>query len=433
MKNKKVLIITYYWPPSGGVGVQRWVHFAVNLKKLGFEPIVYTPQNPQFDVKDENLKALVKNIEVITSPIWEPFDLFHKLTGNKKKGEVKQGLALEGNKTTFLGNLSVWVRGNLLIPDGRKFWVKPSVKFLQPYLQEHAIELLVTTGPPHSMHLIGLALKRKLPSLKWITDFRDPWSEWDILPKLRTGKWALRLHRKLEKSVLSNADLNITVSPTLADSLASKTRKRVEVVYNGIPKQATHDVNTRSTERFIVGYFGLLNDLRNPEQLWEILEHLCQTNESFAKKLEIRLGGIIGDGILERLTNSVELKDSIHYLGYLSHEAVFEQYASSNLLLLLLNKTENAKWILPQKFFEYLSAQLPILALGPEVSDLHEIFKQHEIGYYADHQQKEKIRQFILDVASNAFSFNSNHAASLMNFYSREEQAKRFVDLMAQL
>ncbi|NQZ77920.1 MAG: glycosyl transferase, partial [Ekhidna sp.] len=161
------MIVTYYWPPSGGVGVQRWMNFALQLKHRGWEPIVLTPENPQFEIRDEGLLKLVENIRVVRLPIWEPFNLFHKLTGNKNRKNVQQGLVLEKSKKTLKDGLMVWIRGNLLIPDPRVFWVRPAAKSALSLIRNEEIENLITTGPPHSMHLVGRVVKKKV-GIRWI-------------------------------------------------------------------------------------------------------------------------------------------------------------------------------------------------------------------------------------------------------------------------
>jgi len=256
---KKILITAYYWPPSGGVGVQRWMNYALQLKKRGWEPWVLTPENPQFDIQDEGLLKRVEDIPVVKLPIWEPFDLFHKITGNQNRKNVKQGLALEKTEKTIQDQLMVWVRGNLLVPDPRVFWVRAATKKAIELLEEQGIETVVTTGPPHSMHLIGRRLKKKL-GINWLADFRDPWSKWDILDKLKTSSLVKEYHKRLEKKVMQEADVCTTVSTRLAESLGGS-----EVLHNGITVMNQSEVEPNQA-RFTIGYFGLLNELRNPRQ-----------------------------------------------------------------------------------------------------------------------------------------------------------------------
>jgi hypothetical protein len=201
---KKVLIIAYYWPPSGGSGVQRWLKFVKYLPGFGWEPYVFTPENPSYAVKDESLlKDVPPEAEVIKFPIWEPYGAFSKVSsavGDKKTAE--QPTLAYGKDKSFFQKLTTWIRGNFFIPDPRVFWVRPSVKFLTDFLRDNDIKTIITTGPPHSIHLIGYRLKKKNPSLKWIADFRDPWSEWGLLDSLSLGKFARSIHTRMESNVL---------------------------------------------------------------------------------------------------------------------------------------------------------------------------------------------------------------------------------------
>src|SRR6267378_1704085 len=213
MSNKKVMIVTYYWPPSGGSGVQRWLKFAKYLPQFGWTPFVLTPESPSFTIKDD---SLIKDVPIETNvsklPIWEPYDLFFKLSDWVGKKDVKQSDFISAGKKSGFQRFSGWIRGNFFIPDARIFWVKPAVKFLERFLKDHAIETIITTGPPHSIHLIGLRLKKKNPALKWIADFRDPWSEWDLLDTLSLAAMARSRHATLENQVLTSADRVITIA-----------------------------------------------------------------------------------------------------------------------------------------------------------------------------------------------------------------------------
>lgn len=435
MSTKKVLIITYYWPPSGGVGIQRWMYFAVNLKKLGWEPLIYTPSNPQFEIHDEKLLEITKEIQVIRKPIWEPFSIFHKITGSKNKKEVQQGLVLEKSRKGVLDSLFIWIRGNLFIPDPRVFWKRKSIKFLNQLTQAEDISTIITTGPPHSMHLIGLGLKKKNPKLKWLADFRDPWSDWDILPKLKTSAFALRQHRSLEHSVLQSANQVLTVSKRLAQALELKTNhnRSIKVIKNGIQAIEVVEAEKSNDHQFTIGYFGMLNELRDPEVLWDLLSKLCKENVTFSNALNIRLGGIVSESIKSRLLQDPQLKDKVTFLGYIPHQDIFEEYQRCNLLLLLLNKSDNAKWILPVKFFEYLSAGKAILSIGPTDSDLADLYQEKKIGGIYSYEQQKDIFAFVMSVFEKKYELDLTDFQTLLKENSRHEQAKKLAELLKDL
>lgn len=172
---KKVLIITYYWRPAGGPGVQRWLKFVKYLRDFNIEPIIYAPENPTYPIIDTKIgDDLPSDIQIIKYPIWEPYKLSSVFSKNKTQ-KISSGI-IPRKKISLTEKIMLWIRGNLFIPDARKFWVKPSVAFLSEFIQNNDIQTIITTSPPHSIHLIGYYLKRKFPDIKWITDFRDPWT-----------------------------------------------------------------------------------------------------------------------------------------------------------------------------------------------------------------------------------------------------------------
>lgn len=404
---------------------------------MDWEPVIYTPDNPQFEIKDERLLEAVKDLEVIKKTIWEPFSIFHRITGNKERGNVQQGLILEKSKKSWKDKLIVWIRGNVFIPDPRVFWVKSSVIFLMDYLKKEKINIVITTGPPHSMHLIGMGLKRFSKDVKWLADFRDPWSDWDILPKLNTGAMAMKRHRLYERRVLSQADAVTTVSKRLGEALSSKapSGKAVEVIANGIADNKASNVRVGASQgdKFVIGYYGMLNELRDPSHLWELLELICESNKLFHDKLEIRVGGIVGQSIKDRLTQSKQLKEKVVFLGYVPHEEVFNEYQKCDMLLLLLNKSDNAKWILPVKFFEYLSAGRSILALGPRDSDLGDIFEGNQIGEIFEPDNLNDIQSFILANFDQTYKLEEADYKKLLQQFSRSNQAKELAKLLEKI
>lgn len=396
MPKKKILIVTYYWPPSGGGGVQRWLKFVKYLPQFGWEPIVFTPENPEFDLKDESLiKDISPDLEVLKFPIWEPFGVYKKLF--KKKDKLKQGIVIEKAEMSFLDKLSVWVRANLFIPDPRRFWVKPSVEFLSSYIADQKIDLVVTTGPPHSMHLIGLGLKKKC-DVKWLADFRDPWSDWDILDKLGVKGVARRMHEKLEKKVLTHTDHVLTASHGIRRSLLEKKNDcSISVITNGFDPDDFNLTNSGNPNpKFRITHLGLLNELRNPEVFWDCLEEICKEKPDFQNDLELLLAGMVSDSILGRIQSSTLLGNKLTHLDYISHQEVFRYYNDSNILLLLLNPQDEAQLIIPGKLFEYLLVQKPILAIGKKESEVNDILRSTETGEVFEVGDKQQIKKMIL-------------------------------------
>lgn len=428
----KVLVITYYWPPHAGVGVQRWLKFSKYLPLYNWEPVIFTPENPAFDMKDQSLGGEVpETIEVIRFPIWEPFSIFNKITRGKDKKNLQQGLVLEKKKPSWKDQLFIWLRGNLFIPDPRVFWVKPSVKFLEEIVKKQGYQNIITTGPPHSMHLIGLGLKKKC-HVQWIADFRDPWSHWDLLGKLKVSKFSRFLHRRLEKKVLGRADVVVTVSNKLAADLISLGAERVEVVTNGVDvDQINLDFSkTGMVDKFRISYLGLLNELRDPGFLWEALTELVAENEELADEIEFNLAGIVSENILVKLNNNPTLKKIVNFKSYIPHHQVFDEIQRSAVLLVILNKSDNAKWIVPGKLYEYLVARRKILLIGPENGDAGRILAQTKTGETVEFDDKAKLKKVLSDCFENYKSGQVVLKNADIEKYSRRKLAGKVAEIL---
>lgn len=427
---KKVLIITYYWPPSGGVGAQRWLKMAKYLPQYGWQPVIFTPENPDFSIKDNSgFRDINPETEVIKSPIWEPYQVFNSLKKGGKK-DLKQGLVLENKKQSWLDKLSIWLRGNMLIPDPKRFWIKPAARFLERIVKSNEIDLIVTTGPPHSMHLIGKRLKKKT-GLPWIADFRDPWSKWDLLDKLNTSSVVRIIHKRLERKVLTQSDAVITVSNRLAQEFEKVRKSEVGVITNGYDDQdAIPFKKTETNSKFIISHVGLLNEMRDPTNLWVALDELCCENGDFKESLEVRLGGIVSESITASFDRYQALSSRIKVLDYLPHEEIYEEYIKASLLLLILNNTNNGKWILPSKLFEYIHVGKPVLMLGEQQSDSAEIVQKFEGNTVADFQDKEKIKKAILD---NFHRYKAGTTVESENDYSLQFSRRELTGQLANL
>ena len=419
---KRVLIISYYWPPAGGSGVQRWLKFTKYLPKYNWQPIIYTPDNSYFEVKDEALlNDIPAEAEIWKTSIWEPYALKDKIFG---KGGKSQSAGVISNKKSLKNKVLNWVRGNVFIPDPKVYWVKPSVEVLLKKIKEGGIEHIITTGPPHSMHLIGLGLKKAMPNLKWIADFRDPWSELDLLDEFHLSISSRKRHKDLEREVLEMADVTLTVSETWVEDLKRLGANRIEQITNGYDAD-DFELKPKINDKFIIGHYGLLNHLRNPKNLWKSLDELCAENFDFDNKLEIHLSGNIDGEVLAEIEAYPKLKAKVKQLGYLSHARVLEQYNKAYLLLLLLFNSKSGVGNYPGKMFEYFAAQKPILVFGPKGSDTEKLIAKTKTGMYFSYDET-KLKYDILDLFNNKNQFNFENIES----FSREKLTKDLSDLL---
>ncbi len=426
---KKVLIITYYWPPSGGGGVMRWLKMSKFLPELGWQPIIYTPENPDSSVIDESLlEEIHPNTIELKTPIWEPYNYYRKLTGKKGDAQFKAGYISEASSGNWKNKLSVYIRGNFLIPDPRKFWIKPSIKFLSKYLKENKVDAIVSTGPPHSMHLIALGLKKKF-DIPWVADFRDPWTNIDFYDKLKLTKRADKKHHKLEKEVLKNADHVVTVSPGCANDLDNISGKKTEIIYNGFDPDDFNFEPQKPDKSFTISHFGAFNKDRNPVSLWNALGEISKENSEFKKLLKIQLIGQIDESVLKSIKEN-NLFQNVEETDHLPHKEGLIKISKSQLLLLPINNSPNVMGIVTGKMFEYLALKRPILAIGPEKADFAKIINSTQSGVVHDFKDIEGIKTSLNNMFSLFKQDKLISKSKAFEAYSRKNLAKKFTDLL---
>lgn len=389
---KKVLIITYYFPPAGGPGVQRWLKFVKYLPDFSVQPIVYVPENPTYPIVDKALLAEIpEHTTILKQPIFEPYR-FASVFSKDKTRKISSGIIANKKRQTSTERFLLWVRGNFFIPDARVFWVKPSVAYLERYIREHQIDTIITSGPPHSMHLIGLGLKEKL-RIRWFADFRDPWTTIGYQKSLKLSVYSENKHKILERQVLNAADKIIVTSKITKSEFSKITDKPIEVITNGYDFEGISKQTLDS--KFSMAHIGSFLSERNPKILWQCLAELVKENPDFANDFELKLIGTISQEILETI-QAYTLGDYVNLVGYVSHqEAIVHQQKSQILLLIEINSLETIS-IIPGKLFEYMVSERPIIAIGPRGSEFADIIRETNTGAFFDYDEKDKLKATIL-------------------------------------
>jgi glycosyltransferase involved in cell wall biosynthesis len=427
---KRVLIITYYWPPAGGAGVQRWLKFTKYLAKFGWEPIIYTAENGEMPVIDDSLqKDIPPGTKILKTKIWEPYSFYKTFIGRKKDDKINASFLSENKKPSLTEKISVWIRGNFFIPDARKFWIKPSVKFLNEFLKNNPVDAVISSGPPHSMHLIALGVKKQFPTIKWIADFRDPWSEIDFYEELMLSQRSDEKHKKLELEVLRNADAVLSIGEGMNEGLKkieSQHPEKFKVITNGYDEEDVYSGPIEKDKKFSIAHIGTLVKSRNPESLWRVLKEIVAENPAFREQLEIKLVGKVDINVRESIYNN-GLKPYVRKIEYLPHSEVIKEQQRTRVLLLLVNQTKNAKSILTGKIFEYLASGAPILAIGPTDGDVAAILKETNSGLISNFNDQRKLKENILELF-NGKTFEVNKQA--IKKYSRYELTRQLSELL---
>lgn len=424
--NNKLLIITYYWPPAGGPGVQRWLKFVKYLPEFGIEPIVYIPENPTYPIVDEKLVQEVSDtLTLIRKPIKEPYALAGFFS-KKNTQKISSGIIPAAKKQSVIERFLLWVRGNMFIPDARVLWVKPSVSFLEHYIIENDIHTVVTSGPPHSLHLIGKALKQKT-GVKWLADFRDPWTTIGYHKALKLSQSAAAKHKKLEREVLTEADVVIVTSKTTKVEFEAITAKPIHVITNGYDTEKVTPIPMDA--KFSLAHIGSFLSDRNPKVLWEVIAELIKENEAFAQHFELKLIGKVSQEILDSLAR-YGLTNYVNNLGYMSHDKAVAHQRSAQVLLLVEIDSPETRCIIPGKVFEYIVSGRPIVALGPEGSDFAEIITGTNTGKFITYSDKAHLKQTLLHYFE---SYESGHLTVHpvgLQQYSRRNLTEQLVNIL---
>ena len=429
---EKVLIITYYWPPSGGSGVQRWLKFVKYLPSFGWEPVVFTPENPSFDIRDESLlKDVSPALDVIHFPIWEPYQAFQwltKLTGKK----ARPADFISTGKRSLFQKAATWIRGNVFIPDARVSWVRPSVTFLEDYLRRNGIRTIITTGPPHSVHLIGLRLRQRLDNLRWVADFRDPWSEWDLLDTLMLTRWARGRHRSLERQVLTQADAVTSIAPFHVRRLEALSGRRVELLTNGFDETDFQGITHTRTQRFTIRHMGVVDELRDPRPFMNAVRKAMQENAGLRNHLAIEFIGQVNAAFVAWVTADDELNAVTKFVGQLSHQQLLAWYGKTDVMVLVLAYTSIAPGNLPGKFFEYMASGNPIFCMGPRNGDAASIIDQHHLGIVHEREDEAGMKRSLLSLFAD-WKEGKLHSGQPSSGFSRRALTQKLVELLNKL
>jgi len=332
-------------------------------------------------MKDESLlKEIQSDIEVVKTSIWEPYTAYKAFLGRSKKDKVYSGFINEKKKPSLAQRISVFIRGNFFIPDARMFWIKPSVKFLKEYLKTHPVDAIVSTGPPHSMHMIAEKI-HAITGIPWIADFRDPWTNIDFYSDLQLTTWADKKHHRLELKVLNNASKIVTVTWRSRDEFKALCgREDIEVVPNGFDEADFPKILSDELDHdFSFVHVGSMNKDRNPVVFWEAVQEAIKLNPELRSALKIRLIGPV-DFSVRSSVESMGLQDVTEFIEYVPHTEAVKLQQKAQVVLLVINNSPNAQTIIPGKLFEYLGSARPILAIGPKESDSAKVIEMTKGG-----------------------------------------------------
>lgn len=424
---KKVLVITYYWPPSGGAGVQRWLKNSKYLAELGHEVHVLTvdEHSASYPVEDLTLeKEIHPNITVHKTKSFEILQVYSKLFG--KKNLPHGGFANVETKS-LKSRLMRFIRGNFFLPDPRKGWNKFAIKKAKEVIEKFGIDNVITTSPPHSTQLIGLALKRAFENkINWVADFRDPWTDIFYYALLNPSKRAHQINLKYESAVLEKADHVITAANQFKESFLEKSTKispsKFSVINNGFDPADFDHVVKKDKNEFIITYTGTMSDHYEPQVFFKSVQHVM--NHFPQQVIKVQIVGTISENLKTNIVQ--EIGDSVKFIPYVPHEKAVEYMVNSDLLLLITGGNEAS---IPGKVFEYMAADCPIICIGK--GDASNIVEHCHAGRGFDRSEEQEILNFLTSTVDNYISKSTLKGdESIINNYSRKEQSKIIANLL---
>ncbi len=387
---QKVLILTYYWPPSGGAGVQRWAKFSQYLKDYGYDPVVVTvdPEKASYALRDDSLVDEVSQIEVVKTNTFEPFQLYKKLLG--KKEIPYAGFANEA-RPGVLEKMSRFVRGNLFVPDARKGWNQFALPVARRLIKKYNIKNLITSSPPHSTQLMGLKLKSEF-DLNWVADLRDPWTDIYYYPLLYHTRWAAVKDKKWEKKVLQQADRVVVVSESIKALYAAKIpesgEKKIRVIPNGYDEKDFSGIKRKQNAVFTITYTGTVAGNYHLDEFFHVIAGLTES------ALHVRFVGRVSPEYIS-LIRSLKLEDKIIFIPHVHHAEAIRYMTSSDVLLLVIPDVPDNAGILTGKLFEYLASGVPVLGIGPEQGDAAAILRKCRAGVMFDYGDRKAMKSFL--------------------------------------
>ena len=429
---KSILILTYYWPPAGGPGVQRWLKFVKYLEEFGWKAYILTVKDGTYSALDEELeKEVPENILVHKTRSRDPFRFYNMLKG-KKDGSVSVALININKKKSFVDRMAMYIRSNFFIPDARKGWVPYAYKEALRIIAGDNIDLIVTTGPPHSTHLTGLKIKKKT-GIKWLADLRDPWTTVyynDMLPRTESTR---RKDKKLEDEVLALADAVSVVSPGMQKEFSDRN-DNVQVVMNGFDMSDMEavDTNIKNDAKFRLTYTGNFKPNQHIPEIWDGICELINEDEGFGKDFRLQFVGNVDASAPDYFINKGHEKN-LELLSYVPHAEATRLMTDSVLLLFVVPQSRNNKLIITGKLFEYLASGTPVLSVGPVDGDAAVILadtSREKILDYKDKQAfKQKLMQLYLSWKSNGRKLDKLDTG-MLDKYSRRSSARKISEIM---
>jgi glycosyltransferase involved in cell wall biosynthesis len=426
---KKVLFVTYYWPPAGGAPINRILKFYKYLPEFDWEPVILTVDKGDFPFVDHSLEKQVReSTSIYRARNFSIHSIFQRISPKSKSEFIPYGFTDHTTKG-IKGKISRWVKYNF-IPDTRILWKGSAYRKARQILSEHKIDLIFSSSPPQTNHIIAKKLARKY-RIPWVADFRDPWTDvfW-LNDQSKRLKLIHAIDKKMERNTIAQMDAVITVSPHLVSLLSEKTSKKIHLIYNGYDDEMFDLQKEKSAkDKFIITYAGSMSYSQKPDSFFRAIKRLSE-DKDFTDKTLIRFMGNFPPFLHEMIVQS-SLKDKIEMLEYTEHQQAVELIASSSLLLMIIPETPDNKGVVTSKLFDYLAVRVPILSYGPTDGDAAGVIETARAGKNFMYNDADNSAEFILHTFNN---WKQNEVITDMNHeYIRSFSRKNLTRQLAEI
>lgn len=424
---KKVLVITYYWPPSGGPGIQRIIKFIRYFPSLGWQPIVLTVEKGDYPAIDETLvHKIPPECLVYRTPVWEPYDIYRKLTGKSKSEKIPTYVLNPSQQDSLPEKLAKWIRAKFFIPDARIGWFPYAIRKGVEIITRENIDIIYSSSPPHTVQLIAKYLAKKT-NVKWVADFRDPWSEAFWVAELQKEGLVKKINIALEKSVLRQANAVTTVTDAIRDMLSHKVANRYEIIHNGFEQLFNQPVKS---QRFIILFFGYLNKYQNWEPLCQAVARLP---DAIRTNVELRFIGKVFEDFKSSFQKYQHL--NLVFQDYLPHQELMEFAQQASILFRPLSTMAYASGAIGAKMFDYLALRKPILAIGEKDSVVGEVLHETQSGEIFETHEIENIANYIKTIYQQweKYGYVILEEHPHLERYRTETNVQKLVDLFEEV
>jgi glycosyltransferase involved in cell wall biosynthesis len=438
---RRVLFVVYYFPPSGGPGVQRALKFIRYLPQFGWEPLVLTvPETAEFQVRDESLRAEVApGLRVVRARCPEPYGLYRALTGQRASVslDVSSQSSAEGRPVRRLLRA---LRATLFSPDGRMAWRPHAVRAGSRLARDPGFDAIFSSGPPFTCHVIGRDLHRRT-GRPWVADYRDPWTTATFYPA-RPG-WARRVDERLEASCVREAARSVVVGDGMAEEFrrryATIDPERFLVIPNGYDPADFEGVPHEPPDVFRITHAGSLFRGRAPEAFLAALADRMAERPDFAARLRLCFAGRLDEEIRARLARP-PFDRAVELPGYLPHAQSVRLLRRSRLLLLATGSDAQSRSMVTGKIYEYLASGVPIVALAPPDGDAARLIARTGAGWVLDPDDRAGIGAHLRRLwdeesrsgarTTEPAQFGLARDAREIERYSRREETRRLAEVL---